>query len=57
MIAEGCVMARVCHLNTCPVGVSLKKYTTIMADEGGGRHGSSGGRSGGGLKGGGKEDA
>ena len=33
MIAEGCVMARVCHLNTCPVGVSLKKYTTIMADE------------------------
>ena len=24
MIAEGCVMARVCHLNTCPVGVSVK---------------------------------
>jgi glutamate synthase (ferredoxin) len=22
MIAEGCVMARVCHLNSCPVGVA-----------------------------------
>jgi glutamate synthase (ferredoxin) len=22
MIAEGCIMARVCHLNTCPVGVT-----------------------------------
>ena len=25
MIAEGCVMARVCHLNTCPVGVTTQK--------------------------------
>ncbi|WGV26433.1 glutamate synthase large subunit [Halotia branconii] len=25
MIAEGCVMARVCHLNTCPVGVATQK--------------------------------
>ena len=25
MIAEGCVMARVCHLNTCPVGVTSQK--------------------------------
>ena len=24
MIAEGCVMARVCHLNTCPVGVATQ---------------------------------
>ena len=22
MIAEGCIMARVCHLNSCPVGVA-----------------------------------
>lgn len=22
MIAEGCVMARVCHLNSCPVGIA-----------------------------------
>ncbi|WP_375509967.1 glutamate synthase large subunit [uncultured Nostoc sp.] len=25
MIAEGCVMARVCHMNTCPVGVATQK--------------------------------
>jgi len=25
MIAGGCVMARVCHLNTCPVGVTSQK--------------------------------
>ena len=25
MIAEGCVMASICHLNTCPVGVSSQK--------------------------------
>ncbi|MGB6295756.1 MAG: glutamate synthase-related protein, partial [Rivularia sp. (in: cyanobacteria)] len=25
MIAEGCVMARICHLNTCPVGVASQK--------------------------------
>ncbi len=25
MIAEGCVMARICHLNTCPVGVATQK--------------------------------
>jgi glutamate synthase (ferredoxin) len=24
MIAEGCIMARVCHLNTCPVGVTTQ---------------------------------
>jgi len=25
MVAAGCVMARVCHLNTCPVGVCTQK--------------------------------
>ncbi|MDX2271554.1 MAG: glutamate synthase large subunit [Cyanobacteriota bacterium] len=25
MIAEGCIMARVCHMNTCPVGVTSQK--------------------------------
>ena len=25
MIAEGCIMARICHLNTCPVGVTTQK--------------------------------
>ena len=25
MIAEGCVMARVCHTNNCPVGVATQK--------------------------------
>ncbi|MEH2057823.1 MAG: glutamate synthase-related protein [Nostoc sp.] len=25
MIAEGCIMARVCHLNTCPAGVATQK--------------------------------
>ncbi len=25
MIAEGCIMARVCHKNTCPVGVATQK--------------------------------
>ncbi|MEL6439615.1 MAG: glutamate synthase large subunit [Cyanobacteria bacterium J06621_8] len=25
MIAEGCVMARVCHVNTCPVGVATQQ--------------------------------
>tara|TARA_Y100001968_G_scaffold183491_1_gene168078 strand:+ start:15923 stop:20497 length:4575 start_codon:yes stop_codon:yes gene_type:complete len=25
MIAEGCIMARVCHLNKCPVGVATQK--------------------------------
>jgi glutamate synthase (ferredoxin) len=25
MIAEGCIMARVCHLNSCPVGVATQK--------------------------------
>merc|ERR1712176_722705 len=25
MIATGCIMARVCHLNTCPVGVASQK--------------------------------
>ncbi|MEM8603165.1 MAG: glutamate synthase large subunit, partial [Cyanobacteria bacterium P01_H01_bin.121] len=25
MIAEGCIMARVCHLNTCPVGVATQQ--------------------------------
>lgn len=24
MIAEGCIMARVCHMNTCPVGVATQ---------------------------------
>ena len=24
MIAEGCIMARVCHKNTCPVGVATQ---------------------------------
>lgn len=30
MIAEGCVMARVCHLNTCPVGVTSQKEKLRM---------------------------
>lgn len=30
MIAEGCVMARVCHLNTCPVGVTSQKEELRM---------------------------
>jgi glutamate synthase (ferredoxin) len=25
MIAEGCIMARVCHLNSCPVGIATQK--------------------------------
>lgn len=25
MIAEGCIMARVCHMNTCPAGVATQK--------------------------------
>ncbi|MEN9936627.1 MAG: hypothetical protein RLZZ387_3206 [Chloroflexota bacterium] len=25
LVAEGCVMARACHLNTCPVGVATQK--------------------------------
>jgi glutamate synthase (ferredoxin) len=25
MIAEGCIMARVCHTNTCPVGVATQR--------------------------------
>src|SRR5690606_32172966 len=25
MIAEGCIMARVCHKNTCPVGVATQR--------------------------------
>ena len=25
MIAEGCIMARVCHTNKCPVGVATQK--------------------------------
>ena len=25
MIAEGCVMARVCHLNSCPVGIATQR--------------------------------
>ncbi len=25
MIAEGCIMARVCHMNTCPVGVATQQ--------------------------------
>jgi len=25
MIAEGCIMARICHLNTCPAGVATQK--------------------------------
>ncbi len=25
LIAEGCIMARVCHLNTCPAGVATQK--------------------------------
>ncbi|MBE9186795.1 glutamate synthase subunit alpha [Microcoleus sp. LEGE 07076] len=25
MIAEGCIMARVCHMNSCPVGVTTQK--------------------------------
>lgn len=25
LIAEGCIMARVCHLNTCPVGITTQK--------------------------------
>ena len=25
MVAAGCVMARVCHLNTCPVGVTTQR--------------------------------
>lgn len=25
MIAEGCIMARICHTNNCPVGVATQK--------------------------------
>lgn len=25
MVAEGCIMARVCHLNSCPVGIATQK--------------------------------
>ena len=25
MIAEGCIMARVCHMNRCPVGVATQR--------------------------------
>ncbi|MEM8828240.1 MAG: glutamate synthase large subunit [Cyanobacteria bacterium P01_G01_bin.19] len=25
MIAEGCIMARICHMNTCPVGVATQQ--------------------------------
>ncbi len=25
MIAEGCIMARICHTNNCPVGVTTQK--------------------------------
>ena len=25
MIAEGCIMARICHTNNCPVGVTSQK--------------------------------
>lgn len=25
MIAEGCIMARICHTNKCPVGVTTQK--------------------------------
>ena len=26
MIAEGCIMARICHTNKCPVGGKLRLY-------------------------------
>merc|ERR1719195_1636773 len=25
MIAEGCIMARVCHMNSCPVGIATQR--------------------------------
>ena len=25
MIAEGCIMARICHTNSCPVGVTTQR--------------------------------
>jgi len=28
MIATGCVMARICHTNNCPVGVASQGVTT-----------------------------
>ena len=27
MIATGCVMARICHTNNCPVGVASQVFT------------------------------
>ena len=30
MIATGCVMARICHTNNCPVGVASQVYRVLM---------------------------
>ncbi|MDQ7081738.1 MAG: glutamate synthase-related protein [Aquificota bacterium] len=40
MIAEGCVMARACHLNTCPTGVATQdpKYRAKFKGKGRKRH-------------------
>ncbi|MDW8351875.1 MAG: glutamate synthase-related protein, partial [Anaerolineae bacterium] len=34
LIAEGCIMARVCHLNTCPTGVATQKPELRVKFEG-----------------------
>ncbi len=34
LIAEGCIMARVCHLNTCPTGVATQKPELRLKFEG-----------------------
>ena len=31
MIATGCVMARICHTNNCPVGVASQVSTNFVA--------------------------
>ena len=38
LIAEGCIMARVCHLNTCPVGVATQKAELRAKFEGAPEH-------------------
>lgn len=30
MIATGCVMARICHTNNCPVGVASQVYSSLL---------------------------
>jgi len=34
LIAEGCIMARVCHLNTCPTGIATQKPELRVKFEG-----------------------